>query len=307
MTETEQVKKEEEPEEQEVEHDEEVQEPDQEEDLLQEPDWTNGEFKLKLENSKVFKTMVSTLSSIVDETELMISPDQLQIKAMDPSRICLLKIEMQNEDFDEYECEQYVKVPVNLDDLEKIMKRSTSNDSITLVHEAQDNKLKIVMEMEGTSRKRTFSLALLDLESEEIPLDNLLQINYPSLWTIDPDFFIEAIKDAEIYSEILSIQAEEGRGLRFKSSGQIGEMEYTLGIEDLIDITVTEDSNGNYSLVFLKSIMGLDSITEKLEISLKTDHPLKMIFNLLEGAEVSYFLAPRVEETTSNEDDMEEF
>jgi hypothetical protein len=52
--------------------------------------------------------------------------------------------------------------------------------------------------------------------------------------------------------------------------------------------------------------MKLDSITEKLEIALKTDHPLKMEFSLLEGAEVFYYLAPRVEETTPDED-MEEF
>lgn len=298
MTETEQVEKEEK---------EGEEGPNQEDETIETIEWTDGTFTLKLDNSKIFKTMIKTLSSIVDETELMITPEQFKIKAMDPSRICLLKITMDREDFDEYECDEHIKVPVNLDDLNKIMKRSNSDDTLTLEHEADGNKLSIIMEMEGMSRKRTFTLALLDLEIEEIPIENLTEIIYPTTWTIDPDFLTEALNDAEIYSQILNIRAIENQGLKFSSSGQIGEMEYTLGIEDLLDITVDEDSEGSYSLTFLKAIMKLDTITEKLEIALKTDHPLRMQFSLLEGGEVSYFLAPRVQETEYEDDDMEEF
>jgi hypothetical protein len=45
-----------------------------------------------------------------------------------------------------------------------------------------------------------------------------------------------------------------------------------------------------------------------LEIALKTDHPLKMNFDLLEGGKLSYFLAPRVEDGEfDDDDDMDEF
>ena len=163
------------------------------------------------------------------------------------------------------------------------------------------------MKREGVSRTRTFSLALLDIDIEEIPMDNLLKIEYPSKWVIDPDFLVEAIKDAEIYSEILNINANAGQGLLFSSSGQIGEMEYDLAEEDLIESELKGISTGAYSLTFLKAILKIASITEKLEISLKTDHPLKMNFDLLEGGKLNYFLAPRVEEEEFEDDDMDEF
>jgi hypothetical protein len=102
--------------------------------------------------------------------------------------------------------------------------------------------------------------------------------------------------------------ATEGQGLIFSSTGQIGEMEYDLNEDDLIETDINGTSSGAYSLTFLKAILKIASITEKLEISLKTDHPLKMIFNLLEGGELSYFLAPRVEEVEfEDDDDMDEF
>ena len=263
-------------------------------------------FKLKIENSRIIKGIVETLASIIDETEFRVTPKEFIITAMDPSRICLLKLSLKAEDFDSYECKQEIKIGLNLDDLDKILKRSSTNDSIEIEFKESDNKIKIIMKREGTSRSRTFSLALLDIEMEEIQMEKLLQIEYNSKWVIDPNFFVEAIKDAEIYSEILNMKAEEKKGLTFSSSGQIGEMIYNLSEEDLFESNITDTSTGAYSLTFLKAILKIASITEKLEISLLTDHPLKMIFNLLEGGELSYFLAPRVEEADFD-DDMEEF
>ena len=266
-------------------------------------------FTLKLENSRILKGIVETLASIIDETEFRVTPKEFTISAMDPSRICLLKLSLKKENFDEYQCNKESKVGLNLDDLDKILKRSAASDSVEINFNEADQKIKIKMQREGMSRTRTFSLALLDIEIEEIPMDNLLKIEYPSKWVIEPGFLVEAIKDAEIYSEILNIAANEGKGLIFTSTGQIGDMVYNLSEDDLIETDIEGSSNGAYSLTFLKAILKIASITEKLEISLKTDHPLKMIFNLLEGGELSYFLAPRVEEAEfeDDDDDMDEF
>lgn len=265
-------------------------------------------FTLKLENSRILKGIVETLASIIDETEFRVTPKEFTISAMDPSRICLLKLSIKKENFDEYQCDKESKVGLNLDDLDKILKRSAANDSVEIEFNETEQKIKMKMQREGMTRTRTFSLALLDIDIEEIPMDNLLRIEYPSKWVIEPEFLVEAIKDAEIYSEILNMTAAEGKGLVFSSAGQIGEMEYDLSEDDLIETDIHGSSSGAYSLTFLKAILKIASITEKLEISLKTDHPLKMIFNLLEGGELSYFLAPRVEEAEfEDDDDMDEF
>ena len=265
-------------------------------------------FTLKLENSRILKGIVETLASIIDETEFRVTPKEFTISAMDPSRICLLKLSIKKDNFDDYKCSKDSKVGLNLDDLDKILKRSAANDAVEIDFNEKDQKIKIKMQREGTSRTRTFSLALLDIDIEEIPMENLLNIEYSSKWVINTDFLVEAIKDAEIYSEILNIKSIEDQGLVFSSTGQIGEMNYELELDELIETDITGTSSGAYSLTFLKAILKISSITEKLEISLKTDHPLKMIFDLLEGGELFYFLAPRVEEAEFDEDeDMDEF
>lgn len=260
-------------------------------------------FTIKLENGKILKGLIETLASIIDETELVVTPKEFIITAMDPSRICLLKLSIKKKDFDEYKCEKETKIGLNLDDFDKILKRCGPKDSIQITFKDEEQKIKVVMIREGNARKRTFSLALIDLEIEDIPMDNLLGIEYPSSWLIDTNFIIESVKDAEIYSEILQMKAIEKKGLIFASYGQIGEMEYELGSEELAEFKSIGSNTGSYSITFLKNVLKLANITEKLEISLKTDHPLKMHFDLLEGGKLDYFLAPRVEEPDFDEED----
>ncbi|MFX0132007.1 MAG: proliferating cell nuclear antigen (pcna) [Candidatus Hodarchaeota archaeon] len=269
------------------------------------PIQTKG-FTIKKETSKILKGIIETLASIIDEAKFQITPSEFIVEAMDPSRICLLNLTIKKGDFDEYQCAEEVHIGLNLDDLDKILKRSNANDSIELSFEAYEQKIKVKMKRQGSTRTRTFSLALLDVDIEEIPMENLLKIEYKTNWKMDTEFFVEAIKDAEIYSEILNLKAIENEGLNFSSSGQIGEMNYELDIDDLIESDIKDSASGAYSLTFLKSILKISTITEKLSIFLKSDHPLKMIFDLLEGGKLFYFLAPRVDSEAEYDDDDEE-
>jgi len=263
--------------------------------------------KLKLENGKILKGIVETLSSIIDETTFIITPDAFMMSAMDPSRICLLKFSMKKENFDEYECKDTYKISVNLDDLAKILRRSSGTDGFVITYNEDDQKIKIqIINDKMKKRKRTFSLSLLDLDIEEINFEALEGIEYPSQWVMDIDFLVESIKDAEIYSEILTIQANEDVGIIFNSYGQIGEMNGEIGLEDLDGYEIDGTSAGSYSISFLKNILKLSTITEELDISIKEDHPIKMIFKLTNSDELLYFLAPRVEDGTFDDDDIDD-
>ena len=265
-----------------------------------------GEIFLRLDNSRILKHIIDALSGIIGEAEFLITPEKLQLKAMDPSRICLLQLEMKDDTFENFTCNKDCKIGINTEDLDKILKRCGTNESIEISFKDNEQKIRIKFCKEDSKRSRNFSLSLLDIQAEEIPLENLLQIAFESIFVLEPSLLLEAIKDAEIYSEILNIKCSEEL-LKMTSSGQIGEMEYELDKEECIEFESGEtEASGSYAIRFLKNIMKVIGITEKLEISLKTDHPLKFAFDLLEGAQLTYFLAPRVEEADFDEEELEE-
>lgn len=262
-------------------------------------------FELTLENSRILKSIAETLASIIDETEIIVTPEEFMIRAMDPSRICLLQVIMEKKDWDKYNCKSKQKLGINLEDLNKIMKRASPKDTITLLFIPEEEKLKIKMRREGDTRIRVFSLSSLKLDVEDIPLENLLNIDYSTILVINVSILEEALKDAEIYSESFTIKSLKDEGINFSSVGIIGEMLYELSSDELIELDITEDTTGSYSIEFLKSILKLKAITEKLEVSLKTDHPAKLVFNIIEGGIADFFLAPRVEEIEFDESEAE--
>ena len=270
-------------------------------------------FSIKLDDSRILRGIIETLASFIEESEFKVSPKQFVITAFDDSMVSLLKFTMKKEDFDDYNCSKEFKITLNLDDLDKILKRSATDDSIEVEFQESEQKIKIKMKKRDSKRVRTFSLSLLDTDKQEVSIDNLQKIEYYVNWIMSPpdftpDLLVEAIKDAEIYSDILNVKADEKRGLIFNSTGQIGEMEYNIELDDLPEKKIEETEMGAYSITFLKKILKLASITEKLEIFLKTDYPLKMIFTLINGGILNYFLAPRVEKDEFEEDeDMDEF
>ncbi len=268
---------------------------------------TEKQFTIKMKNGAILKTIVETLAAIVDEVKFVIDKKKLLIEAMDPSRICILQLTISRENFDDFQCDTKCEICLNLEDFNKILKRSSKN-SVELSFHESTQKIKIKMqreEEEDNSRTRTFSLTCLDSEIENAPLENLLIIDYDATWKMDADILIEAIKDAEIYSEVLNMEITEEK-LTITSSGQIGELEYELLTEDLIEASISERNMGAFSGLFLKAIMKIAPITESLEISLKTDNPLNMKFDILLGGELNYFIAPRVEDDNNDFEDVEE-
>jgi len=268
---------------------------------------TEKQFTIKMKNGAILKTIVETLAAIVDEVKFVIDKKKLLIEAMDPSRICILQLTISRENFDDFQCDTKCEICLNLEDFNKILKRSSKN-SVELSFHESTQKIKIKMqreEEEDNSRTRTFSLTCLDSEIENAPLENLLIIDYDATWKMDADILIEAIKDAEIYSEVLNMEITEEK-LTITSSGQIGELEYELLTEDLIEASISERNVGAFSGLFLKAIMKIAPITESLEISLKTDNPLNMKFDILLGGELNYFIAPRVEDDNNDFEDVEE-
>lgn len=262
-------------------------------------------FKIKWEDSKLLKTITEALASLSDETVFQVSNEGLKITLMDASRVCLMEMIIVKDNFDEFECKKKANIGVNLEDLNKILQRSSSKDSLTIEFKENDQQIKIKMEREG-SRLRTFKLALIDTDVQEIPMENLLEISYEVSFNIDSDIFTEAIKDAEIYSEMLNMFINKENGLRFTSIGQIGEMVYELGSEDLDIIDLNEEAKATYSIKYLKDMMKMSPISKKLTIFLKTDNPFRLLLDLEGNSKINYFLAPRVDQETFDED-MEEF
>jgi hypothetical protein len=108
----------------------------------------------------------------------------------------------------------------------------------------------------------------------------------------------EAIKDAEIFAEVLQIKSD--KILQFSAEGTMGDMQYDVEPEELISHEFTAATDGSFAIVFLKNILKIVSITSQVAISLKSESPVRMHFSILNQSSITYYLAPRVEEDSDS-------
>ena len=122
-------------------------------------------------------------------------------------------------------------------------------------------------------------------------------MEFANRFTIGLEHIDQAIKDAEIFSEVLQIGIQN-QTLVFKTEGSIGDMEYQLEADELSDhaFDPTGECVNCYAIAFLRSILKIGSIVSNVSIKLNSEKPFYCQFKIFANSQIEYFLAPRVEE-----------
>ena len=247
-------------------------------------------FKIKFTDAKFWKNIMEALSSLVDEGNLIGTPSGLTMKAMDPSHIAMVDFVLPKEAFEEYKCDQEIKIGLNLDEMVKIMRRAGTNESLELSVDPNTSRMNI--RFMGKALRR-FGLSLIDIQNEELPTPN---IEFKSKIKLTTDALRQAIDDALIVSDHIKFIIKEDN-LILKAIGDTGEVEINLNknSEAVLELSKQEDSTATYALDYLSDIMKGSSASNLVEIKYSTNMPININFPLLNNGRITYYLAPRVE------------
>jgi len=246
-------------------------------------------FKATISNAKEFKKIIDAMSNLVDEISFEVDERGLRASAMDPSHVALVSVNVPREAFEEYIADPH-EIGVNLEALKKIMKRAKSKEKLALELDEERNRLNIILKNDAT---RKFSLALYDVSTSNVKVPDL---NYPNEIVIKAGAFKDALKDAELVDDHVTLQTdEEGRFIVF-SKGDINQCEtiFDENSEAVLDIRITEPARSTFSLSYLEDITKAASSDDILHIYLGTDMPVKIEFNIADG-KILFLLAPRIE------------
>jgi proliferating cell nuclear antigen len=257
-----------------------------------------------MNNAKSLYEIFNAVSGIVSETRIRITPEELGLTALDGSHICLVDLHLKKEDCDVFECKKEHELGINLQDLTKILKRAKANDQLTII-DGKDKKLALSLKTENAKKERKFTMACIDIEYEPIDMKTIMEMEFHNSLTFNLTTLTEAMADAELFGDVLTIHSTPDL-LRFTSEGTMGDMEYVIEKEEFQSSELTENTEGGYSIQYLKNILKILSLKSIGELKLKSDHPFLLKLALFNNSSILYMLAPRVEEDTSNEYEEDE-
>ncbi len=239
--------------------------------------------KVKL---NILKEIVDTASILVPEAKFNIEDNGLMTKAVDPSRIAMVSIEVRKEAFEEFEAKESM-LGIDLEKLKETLKLGSSEDVLILDWDKDANTL--VLKVGNLTRKMPL------IDAGGMPDPKMPELDLPAKVTLPVEEIKKGVAAAKSISDNISLKiSEDGFDLSSKAEGA-DQANLHLPKDALIDIEIRESARSTYPLEqFSKMINAIKS--PNVTIRLGTDYPLDIIFEMANGmGNGRYLLAPRVE------------
>ncbi len=245
-------------------------------------------FTLKLDDPRILISSISVLSDFITEATFSISKDGLKLVAMDPSNISMVILDILPSTFTTYTVGEKEEVTMNLDGLRQALRRVRAGETVTLT----TDKNKFLINISGKSTRK-FYLPLLEKEGGEKQVPSL---EFTASVELDAKEFREFVEDAGIAGDAVTFDASSDK-FGF-SSGEVGNkvnIELTKGSDAMIKINVKEPVKAIYSVEYLKKMAKSSGLADTVSLQFSADYPLRLDFKSVNKLQMSFILAPRIE------------
>lgn len=238
---------------------------------------------LKLESPKLMSDIVSIISELVVEVRIKVNKEGMSLTAIDPANVAMVHFKIPADLFSQFNLEKDEVLGINLESLKSVLRRCGLGSSLTLSKD--DNLLKLSI---NDRIKRDFTLALIDIESEE---KQMPEWEFKSVIKMDSNSFVEVVEDCLIVSDACTFIASptsftiEAHGLN-SARAEFSSEELEI---------YSDNSTARFSLEYLNKFIKGSKISSRVTISFSDNHPMRIDFptgNVM----LSFVLAPRVEQ-----------
>ena len=241
--------------------------------------------KLTLAEPKFFKEPIVIISDLVNEVVFRIDKDKLELVAMDPANVAMIVYNLLGSVFVEYDIDEPVEVAVNLDNLKQVLRRAKPADTLTL--ELLESKLKITLKSSST---RVFTLSLINMQEEK---QKVPELDFKCMIEMTSKLFDEAIEDMDVVSDSVAFEVKDDT-FNIQAAGNISTAKVSFNSDDFVKINAKEDVRSRYSVEYLKKIIKGGKLSDKINLWLSNDYPMKIEYKIIDKLSLSAILAPRV-------------
>ena len=243
---------------------------------------------LTLAEPSYLKESISIISDLVNEARFKITPNAIELVAMDPANVAMVVFKLLSSSFTEYDVKKDVELGINLSNFKQILRRASPKDMLTL--ELENDRLKVELKS-GTTR--TFYLLLIELEEKEQKVPDL---KFPVSIRTSSSILNEAIADADVVGESVTFIAEPKK-FTLQAEGDLNQARIEINEDELTKVSTSSDDKikAKYSIEYLKKMINGSKLSDEVAISFNKDYPLKLDYKSVDRVMLSFILAPRVE------------
>ncbi len=247
-------------------------------------------FEVTLSQAAVWKRSIDAMSTLIEEGIFAVDPKKVRFNSMDPARISMVDFELSSDAFETYEIDSPKNIGLNLEDMNKMLRRARPGDRLKMNLDEQTNRF--VLTFEGIS-VTTFSIPLLDLGETSTPSP---QIPFTATVRMEAGVLSEALKDVGIVGDHVTLRATPDF-LRLEGESDVESVNVRLNkqSEGVAHMEVKEECRSIYIISYIANMLKAAEPTDVVEFEFGQDLPLRLTVPL-EGGRIAFLLAPRVED-----------
>lgn len=242
-------------------------------------------FKAKVK-SEVLKTMLDAVATLVDEAKIQVTPEGINLKAVDPAHVAMVDLSLGKKAFVEFKATD-MDLGVDLDKLKDILKLAGAQDTIDL--EYKEDAHKLVFKIGHITRR----MALVDTANINDP--KVPNLNLPNQVTLMAGELKQGIRASEAVSDHIALVAH-GKSFELIAEGDTDQVHLKLEGDEILKIQAPDKSRSLFSLDYFSNMAKVVGDQAAITLHLGSDYPVRIEFDIADGAgHIVYLLAPRIE------------
>jgi len=256
-------------------------------------------FEARLEQGALLKSVVDALKDLVSEGTLDCSKKGITMQAMDSSHISLCELNLKATGFESFRCDRDLALGLSLTNLAKILKCAGNDDSITIRSADDADVATFIFESTKTDKISEFEFKLMDIDSENLNVPDKkfdCQVRMPS------KEFRTIMTDLAALGDNCTISVSKD-GVQFSVSGDMGTANVSVRQKTAADdkkegcvIEMNTPVKLTFTIRHLLNFTKATPLSERVHLSMSSDHPLVVEY-IMEGAgDIKYYLAPKLDE-----------
>ena len=256
-------------------------------------------FDIQTVQSSAFRTLVEALKDILTDCNFVIDKSGVKLIATDNSHSVLIHMKLQAENFDVYECAEDITIGINMNNLYKLIKTMSNNDTLGLFMSEEDmNVLCIRLDNKDKNASTVYKLNLLDIDQENI---NIPPASFDTELTLPSGDFQKLIRDMMNIGENVEIKSV-GSTMFFSCNGDFASQETTLcetnnGLQFSQSSTEDNPIQGIFSLKYLSLFTKCTNMCPIINMYIKNDYPLIIKYSVANLGDIKLCLAPNMTES----------
>jgi len=236
--------------------------------------------------SDTLKGIVNIISTLVDEAKFNINADGFSLKAVDPAHVAMIDLQVDKGAFEEFAADD-TELGIDLDKIKEVLKLASSGDVIDI--EQDEEKSRLILNVGNVTRR----MNLVDTTGMSDP--RVPNLSLPASISVNIEEIQRGIKAAESVSDHIALTASQD-AFEMYSEGDTDSVSLKLTKDKLVSMKTDEKVKSLFPLDYFANLVKAVPSGTVVNISLGSDYPVKMDFDLADGkGTVGYLLAPRIE------------